>query len=255
MRKTYLALLALVGAVVPLVGQPPAIKAPPAGPDPSVLDSYLQRWEETMNKLSTLAVACTRTEIDAVYKTRNTYTGTIHFMKPAYFFWHMAAKDKPTEYERFICTGTYIYQYIPSQKMIKYYQAPKTTSAGKLADDSSLAFLFGMKAAEARSRYDLKLHNVDANYIYIDVTAKAAVDRADFQNARLVLNKETFLPRQLWFKAANNNEILWDLPTAESNAKINKNIFVAPVAPKDWQMVPGQTQKPQPTVARPQDKN
>ena len=57
---------------------------------------------------------------------------------------------------------------------------PKTTTEGKLADDSSLAFLFGMKAAEAKARYDLQLHKADQNFIYVDVVPKNPVDRADF---------------------------------------------------------------------------
>src|SRR5205823_6200617 len=81
----------------------------------------------------------------------------------------------------------------------------------RLAEDSSLAFLFGMKAAEAKTRYELKLHNVDANYVYVDVVPRNAVDRADFTKARLVLNKDTFLPRQLWFEHTGG-EVLWDMP-------------------------------------------
>ena len=66
-------------------------------------------------------------------------------------------------------------------------------------------------AAEAKTRYDLKLHNVDQNYVYIDVLSKSAVDRADFIKARLVLNKDTFLPRQMWFETPNTGEILESL--------------------------------------------
>src|SRR5437879_5433615 len=117
MRKTRLALLALCCTIGVGTAQPPApapAPAPPLDPPRNTLDSYLMRWEDAMRKIDTLAVACSRTEVDAVYKTRKTYTGTIHFMKPSYFFWHMAVKDKPHEYERLLCTGTYIYQYVPS---------------------------------------------------------------------------------------------------------------------------------------------
>jgi len=255
MRKTCLALLALCCASHAAWGQP----APAAPLDPSrdALDSHLLRWEESMKKLNSLAVACTRTEIDAVYKTRKTLTGTIHFQKPTYFFWHMGVKDKPAEYERLICTGTHIYQYLPSQKEIRYYPAPKTNAEGRLADDSSLAFLFGMKAAEAKNRYELKLHNVDANYVYVDVVPRNAVDRADFTKARLVLNKDTFLPRQLWFEHTGG-EVLWDLPNVQSNAQIARGIFAPPATPKDWKLVRGQEAgpgngpgSPQPRIIRP----
>src|SRR5262249_512567 len=157
------------------------------------------------------------------------------------FFWNMQVKDKPGEFERLICTGTYLYQYLPSQKQIKVYPAPKTTNDGKLADDSSLAFLFGMKAAEAKARYDLKLPNADANCVCVDVVAKASVDKADFIKARLVLSKDTYLPRQLWFEHANSGEVLWDLTTTQANVALKKEVFAAPSKPKDWEMVNAQT--------------
>lgn len=244
MRKTLFTVAAL-GCLVPL-----ASAQPPAETTANQLDTYLTRWEDAMRKIDSLAVACSRTEVDAVYKTKKTFSGTIHFMKPSYFFWHMAIKDKPGEFERYICTGTYIYQYVPSEKTIKYYAAPKTTAEGKLSDDSSLAFLFGMKAAEAKNRYDLKLHNVDQNYVYVDVVPKNAVDKADFTKARLVLNKTTFLPRRIWFEHPNAGEVLWDLTTMEPGAKIKPEVFAAPQTPKDWKLVPGQTA--QPRVVRPQ---
>jgi TIGR03009 family protein len=247
MRKSCLALLAV--GVLGSVGLPQSPTPPPAAPPAAAadaqhadLDKYLGRWEDAMKTVNSLAVACTRTEIDPTYKARKSWTGTIHFLKPTMFFWHMAIKDKPTDYERYICTGTYIYQYIPELKQIKYYAAPKTTAEGKLTDDSSLAFMFGMKAAEAKARYDLKLHNVDQNYVYIDVVSKNPVDRADFVKARLVLNKDSFLPRQLWFETPNSGEVLWDLTTIKPNAPMNKEIFAAPQTPKDWKLVPGQAQ-------------
>jgi TIGR03009 family protein len=252
MRKTCLALLAVgVLGSAGLAQSPAAPPAPAADAPRKDLDNYLDRWEDAMKTVKSLAVACTRTEIDPTYKTRKSYTGTIHFLKPTYFFWHMAVKDKPTDFERFICTGTYIYQYIPAEKQIKYYAAPKTTTEGRLTEDSSLAFLFGMKATEAKARYDLKLHNVDQSYVYIDIISKNAVDRADFVKARLVLNKDSFLPRQLWFETPTQGEVLWDLTTIKPNAPMPAEIFAAPQTPKDWKLVPAQAQ---PRVIRSQQK-
>ncbi len=121
--KTCLAVLVLCGLAGVGLAQAPAPPAPAApgqlDPARNALDAYLMRWEDAMRKVDSLAVACNRTELDPTYKTRKTYTGTIHFVKPTYFFWHMAVKDKPQEYERFVCTGTHIYQYVPAYKLIK----------------------------------------------------------------------------------------------------------------------------------------
>src|SRR5262249_25361049 len=135
---------------------PPPPAAPPAAapfdPERNPLDRYLLRWEEAMKKVDTLALACTRKEIDKVYKSEKVYQGTIHFLKPTYFFWDMRVKGKPQEFERFICSGQYIYQFVPSERVIRVYPAPKVGPHGGIAEDSSIAFLFGMKATEAKQR-------------------------------------------------------------------------------------------------------
>lgn len=264
MRITCLAqtLLALSLMTSALQAQPSArtpAETPKVDPAKDTLDQYLMHWEAAMKKVESLAVACNRTEHDKVYQTKKTYTGTIHFVKPTMFFWNMQVKDKPGDWERFVCTGQYIYQYVPGQKEIRVYPAPKTNGEGKLANDSSLAFLFGMKATEAKARYDLKLHQVDGNYVYIDVTAKQALDRADFTKARVVLNKDSYLPRQIWFEHPNSGEVLWDIPNMQPNVKIDRKVFDAPQAPKDWKMVrgdaaaTGKDQNPPPRVVRPKN--
>ncbi len=258
MRMTSFALLTLCAVVGHGRAQPPGAR-PAAPPDASrnTLDRHLLGWEEAMKKVESLALACTRTEIDPVYKTRKSFEGTIHFVKPTRFYWNMKPKDKPQEFERFICTGTYIYQFVPASKEVRVYPAPKPKPGGGLADDSSVAFLFGMKAAEAKGRYQLSLFKEDQNYVYVDITPLKDVDKADFQKARIVLNRETYLPRQLWFQHPNAGEVVWDIPTIQTNPKIDQRVFGTPATPAGWKMIQGQSPAKragttQPRVYRPQ---
>ena len=260
MRKSWFALLALSCVVAQGRGQGPARGARPSVLDParSPLDRYLMRWEDAMKNVSSLALRCSRTEKDPVRQTKTTYSGTIHFVKPTYFFWHMTRADRPGDFERFICTGQYIYQYIPTAKELRVYPAPKPGRNGGLAEDSSVAFLFGMKAEQAKLRYNLSLFKEDKLYIYVDVVPLMEVDKADFEKARLVLDKQNFLPRQLWFKHPNAGEVLWDIPAIESNKKIDPRIFAAPPTPKGWKLTQGQAPRAgqgttQPRVYRPKN--
>ena len=246
MRKTRIALLTLACVAAAGRAQQPAPARPAAPPAPAALDpgrnaldAYLLRWEEAMKKVDTLALKCTRTETDPIYKTKHTYEGTIHFMRPNFFFWNMQDKTRPAAFERFICTGVKLYQFLPRERLIKVYPAPQVKPGGGLADDSSIAFLFGMKAAEARARYDLSLHKTDKDYVYVDVIPKKAVDKADFTKARIVLNKDTYLPRMLWFEHPNQGEVLWDIPTIQANSPIPRTAFGTPATPKGWKMVDG----------------
>jgi TIGR03009 family protein len=249
MRKTWITLLALASVTAAGRAQGPATPRPSAPPatapfDPAKnpLDRYLLRWEEAMKKVDTLALACTRKEIDKVYRTEKTYEGTIHFLKPTYFFWDMRVKGKPQEFERLIGSGQYIYQFVPAERVIRVYPAPKVGPSGTIAEDSSIAFLFGMKATAAKERYILSLFKEDKYYIYVDVIPKRDVDKADFQKARIVLNRDTFLPRQLWFEHPNAGQVIWDIPTIQSGVALPKSTFATPQTPRDWQMVKGKAE-------------
>lgn len=52
-----------------------------------------------------------------------------------------------------------------------------------------------------------------------------------------MLNKDTFLPRQLWFEQPNGSAIVWSIPRLDTKAKINVRDFDAPSPPPGWKMV------------------
>ena len=124
---------------------------------------------------------------------------------------------------------------VPDRKEIRYYELPKP-KPGQVAEDNLLSLLFGMKADEAKSRYSLKLTKEDQYYIYLDVEAKTPADKADFVRAQLVLNKDSFLPRQLWFEQPNGTSIVWSIPRIDTRAKVNATDFDAPRPPPGWKM-------------------
>jgi hypothetical protein len=118
----------------------------------------------------------------------------------------------------------------------------------------------GMKAEEAKRRYDLRLAGEDKNYYYVEILPRYAADKADFQTARLVLTKNTLLPRQLAFVEPNGNRITWDIPIIETGIPLDRREFEHPAIPNGWRLVkapkantvpaPGTDQLP-PRVARP----
>jgi hypothetical protein len=164
-------------------------------------------------------------------------------------------EGKPESAEKVICTGTFLYQFVPAQKEIRAYEIPKP-KPGQVADDNFMGFLFGMKAEEAKRRYVLKLHKEDKYYIYLDITPRFAVDKADFQRARLVLDNKTFLPRQLWFEHANGNEVTWDIPKIQAGISLDRRTFDAPKPPAGWKLVtvPKTPEPAKPRVVRPDSK-
>ncbi len=231
--------------------QPPQTPAAPAAPaaDPK-LDEHLDKWEAAMKKVETLGAQLTRVDKDPTYDQVQKLTGVAYYMKAGTgaAIQNLALLDLKLDghkesKEKYICTGTYIYTYAPDQKEIRYYELPKP-KPGQVADDSLMSLMFGMKAVEAKRRYDLKVAKEDANFIYVDIAPRMAADKSDFVKARLILNRSNYLPRQLWFEHANKSEVLWDIPNLQVGMDLNRKAFDAPQAPPGWRMVSGDKRGP-----------
>jgi TIGR03009 family protein len=257
MRLYIFALAAALTAGLTAQAQTTPPAAPPA-PDPKKLDGYLLRWEQEMQKIQGLVANLERTEKDKTFQTEKKFVGFAQYMKAGtgpsalnLALLEMKEEGKKDIHEKFICTGTFLYQFSPAKQEIYAHRLP-APKPGQVGDGNFLTFLFGTKAELARQRYDLKLAREDDYYIYVDVTPKSPQDKADFVRAQLVLNKDSFLPRQLWFEQANGNTVVWAIPKIDTKAKVNERDFDAPKPPPGWKLIQVEP-KPEtpPTVVRP----
>jgi len=267
-RSKFLAVAGLfLGAAVALADPPAKPATPPPEPDQKKLLPYMESWEKSMADVKTLIMECKRDDKKVTFDTKDKFAGKAFFMKDKddiFIFIQMVKMDKkdPTKpdasgiYERFICNPTACYEYVPQEKKIRYRQIP-AGKAGKGADDNLLSFLFNTNAKKAMERYKLKLAKEDDFYVYVEVRPTLAADKVDFQVAKVCLDKETFLPRQLWFRQNNGDEVLWDLPSIEKNKKLERKMFDKP----DLPLEPGEKvskwkyeempKEPEPRVVRP----
>lgn len=252
MRQSWLVLTTLLFVTAAVLAQ----QAPPAAVEPARnLDDVLTNWEKAMTGIRSLIAFCTRTAVDKVYQSTEVYEGTAKFVKaaqpgqPSKASLEMIKKGRPDVFEKYIYTGPALYEYQPGSKVIRIHELPPP-KPGQVADDSFVSFLFGMKAAEARKRYNLTLVPPPANdkwYAYIKIQPIQAADKADFTEARLVLTIKDFMPRQLWFQQPNGNETTWDFTRVINGADIRPSDFDRPPLPAaDWRWV----QVPRETPAR-----
>ena len=232
--------LTVAGAL--LAGTPASAQQAPAagGPPPAAsrLDVLLAQWERAMTGIQSIEAQCTRTSIDKTFNVVEVYEGVARYMKPNLAMLHMVKKGKPEIFEKYVCTGTFLYEYAPAEKVIRVHELPPP-KPGQVADDNFLSFLFGMKAEEAKRRYDLKLVKgppEDQWYYYVEILPRFPADKADFSKARLVLNAQTFLPRELWFEQPNKNEVKWDIPRITPGAVVNRTDFTSPAPPPGWKL-------------------
>lgn len=243
MRRNGMALTTLLLASLPAFAQPP--RTPPAAPaaPTASLDRYLLRWEEQMQKVNTLTAQINRLDRDKTFDTTASFAGKAQYMKvpvaggsPLNLAVLELYRGKDLA-EKYVYTGTFLYMFAPAQKEVRAYEMPKP-KPGEASNDIVLALVLGMKAAEARRRFDLKLFKEDPFYIYVDLVPRFANDRREFQRARIVLNKDNFLPRQLWFEHPNGNETTWDIPNLRTNDPLKRAAFDRPEVPAGWKLVP-----------------
>lgn len=245
MRPYWLALTGLLlGTILhaqqppqPVQTAPPVNSTWPAAPNPARLDQLLQRWEQEMKNVHTLSAEMIRKDLDKTRGGTEEFTGTAKYMKPNLALLEMQKKGNPNVYEKYLASGTFMYAWVPSSKVVRVYELP-APKAGQVGDDNFLSFLFGMKAEEAKRRYDMKLVKEDQWYLYVEVLPRFPADKADFAKARLVLNQSNFLPRQVWFEQPNGNEITWDVPKIASGVNLPREAFQAPASlPAGWNLV------------------
>jgi TIGR03009 family protein len=237
MRKFWWTLL-FQGLIVPtLFAQQPAGTGPtPSGqavtlnPAASRLDAVLLSWERRMQPIQSASAQCTHTVVNKVLKDMEVFEGTAQFMKPNLAIIDLKMKDRPQDVEHIVCTGTFVYQFVPAGQVIKIYEL----KTGQSNQDSFLPFLQGMKAQDAKARYDLNLVKEDKWWIYLDIVPRLPEDKGDFARARLVLSSQTFLPRELRFWEPNGNENIWDIPKIQANAPLKRTDFGQPQLPAGW---------------------
>jgi TIGR03009 family protein len=218
------------------------------------LDLALLRWQKAIDRIETASCKLSRTDRDNTLKIITVYEGTFTYMKPKRWVLELRRKDKPEEFEKLSRDRTFLYQYVPKQKEIIEHQVPerpleqKNTTwferllrsgfAGAALDAVDSHSLLGIKPEDAKRRYNLKFTKGKENdpyYIYIDMQPRAAADKADFGAGRLVLNKETHLPRQYWFRRPNGDETTWDISKIETGVEPTADDLKLAV-PKGWRL-------------------
>ena len=242
MRRFWLTLGGLLLIAGGMFAQQPPAQQPNAS---AMLDAVLGKWEQTMTGLESLYVECSRKKIDRQLNTTEFKKGTALLLKQKgencraclHLDKYVEGKTpgvydvKTDDFERFICSGTFLYEFVPSDKVIRIHKMQ-----GPIADNF-LSFLIGMKAADAKKRYQIRWvppRPGDTFYHYLQILPREN-NQADFTEAHLTLDARTFLPRELRYWEPNGNEITWDCSKVNSNANIRPAEFEKPPLPtKNW---------------------
>jgi TIGR03009 family protein len=229
--------LALLIPAVQAQQQPP--KAQPAPPTPEEkarsLDTCLTNWEKAMKDVESFEAQVVRVQQDRIDGSKDTFSGVVKYMKPNLLLIDLHKENKPEIFDKWLCTGTFVYQFVPQAKKVFVNELPKPKGS---ASENVFSMLDCLRAEGARKRYDINYIMSDASFHYIEIRPRSVEDKNDFTWARLVLRKDTFLPRELRLKQPpTDDEVLYDIRSLMLNAPgVTKKDFQLPDLPKDWKM-------------------
>src|SRR5262249_7899207 len=157
------------------------------------------QWEKAMTGLQTFVAEVNRTKLDKTFGTAELYSGTAKFVKgaagqtPRASLYLERVKPSPSKdaFEQFICSGNFLYAFAPGEKVIRVHELPQP-KPGQVADDNFLTFMFGMRAEEAKRRYQMTYVPAPPEqakwYHFVKIMPIQAADKVDFAEARLTLS-------------------------------------------------------------------
>jgi TIGR03009 family protein len=256
MRHKWIVLAGLLVVVDASFGQQAQQPyAPPQSaldPQNNPLDALLLQWEAKMKAVENLQAQVERQEQDDRFRTAASFEGVARYKKPNYASLDMQMKGRPEQFEKFVCTGTFVYVFVPESKEVRVYEQP--AKSGQVSEDNFLSFLFDIRAEDAKKRYDLSFFKEpDNNYYYLKLLPRTDVDKQEFKVALLALSRTTLLPRTLMLDdSTGKRHVRWDIPRLDYGANLDRQLFAPPAVPKGWQLkrMPKQPEARQP---RPED--
>ncbi len=241
---------------------PPA--APPVAGAPSALDMHLMNWERSMGSVKNFHVEIAMTKKDAVFQREKKYKGVVLCMKPNYAILRLENLGDATkqDYEAYICNGKSVFQYSGVEKTITEYKIPNAAAnPGAGTDNLMLDFLSGLRADDAKKRFDISVFKEDQHYVYLDIKPRFAKDAQDFVQLRMALfgpnTKVAYLPCQVLKTDPKGDTELWvfsnhqvNLPGIEPNVFEFKPVpgFKIQQAPPVQQAPPQRPGQPAPNV-------
>ena len=237
MRYPGLICMAFFVLASPLTAQPPMPVAPPSS---ARLDQLLNAWEQRMSSVENLSTKCSRTDVHPLTKKQTTFVGDAALMKPNMAKIDLTHQDEvgkqdveKVNFERMFCNGQYIYEYSPKDKLIIIHDIPKNDPT---SDNMILAFLRGMKADDAKKRFNMSVSKETEWYAYLLIQPKSEFDKQEFSAAQLTIWLKNpnpqgqpnlmMMPARLWYRQPNGKEVTYLFSELQPNGKLDKTAFV-----------------------------
>lgn len=186
-------------------------------PLPRELETLLQEWERVSAKFEKLSGSHTRIEFNNVFAQETYAQGQFYYESPdkgridiepfPLKEGQPAQRANPKNGQKFaikaasaakwICTGEEVLQINEVDKTVEAFPLPPDLR-GKNIIHGPLPFLFGMKADEAKRRFELSFTDPEKNtneIVRITAIPRQMMDHENFREAHIILDRRQFVPK------------------------------------------------------------
>ena len=208
-RTLCLAALATTALLLnaPTASSQESARRPTATPISPRLHQILITWAQKTSSIERLQGKHTRVIYDELYKVEKRSRGLFYYEAPDKGRIDVSAikvatgtKGRPQFNvqsdlpERWICDGSKIIKIDETRRVASVLTIPPE-GRGVNMMDGPLPFLFGMPADKAEKRYRFSLLKETAEEVWLAVLPRQRNDAVNWKEAKVILMKQTFLPR------------------------------------------------------------
>lgn len=229
--------------------------------DQAGLDQLLARWEQRSSEMKTLDAQFRRKDDLVTLGDKEYYQGRAMLKSPNLVVLQFSRTDKdftkkPVLEERIVCTADEVWQFGYKLKQIVIHTLDQDQKRRAL-QQGPLPFLFNMKAADAKKRYEMTAWADSKNQLYhIKIVPRQREDRENFLQAGVTLDMKEFLPKRMILHDPNGKDqktFLFD--AIVRNTSWSSDPFT-PQLVNGWEVIRNPVGEPQPEAgagARPND--
>jgi TIGR03009 family protein len=238
----------------------PKAAAPAPPPDPAAMDQILMDWETQSAKLKSLEVSIYRIDSVPAWGEEEHYLGSAAFRAPQLAqldFRKVKLQTKPdpkdkskqifvplqknnqivsTPYETIVCTGEEVWHYRSDVKQIIIYPLDKDQRK-RAVEEGPLPFLFNMRAAEAKQRYQMVLKGENNKVFLVMIKPLLKEDKDSFSVAWVYLDRNFLLPTRIVLVSPDKKSSRdFRLSDIRANRPVDNRKFVGVDPGKPWKI-------------------
>ncbi len=225
-------------------------QAPAVSPEQQkALEGVLASWEADAKTLQSLFVQFTIEETDPTFKTKTKLFGEAKVLKmptgqyglklETFHLDRNGQPDRNSLKDKIVCSGLWFYQFDVGARVINYR---KLENQNMKPDDGPFAFLFGMKALDARKRFTMSIAQQDQHYTWIKIIPLTDQDRKDFVVAQLgviqyanAVSPKDF-PLQIMWREPGGKDLSWNFKSVVRNDPNKVGMADFMVDKKGWEV-------------------